>query len=146
MLARAAIDADAGVRTAAIGFLGARSGGDATQALINLLDRADDQEKVLTALTTPVEGRVPVIAASLAVADDERAAQLVMALTRMHRADADQALVDGAPAGRRTRAKGGRRKASPPASRRRRAAALRRAAHDDPDPEVRRVATLLLSE
>src|SRR5262249_24558502 len=121
------------------------SGGEATQALVGLLERDDDREKVLTALITPVEGRVPVLAAGLAIADDELAALLVMALTRMHRPDADPALLTAlthaASPGRKAAAQGVASSIATSA-----ASALRRAAHEDPDPEVRRVAALLLSE
>ena len=143
-LARTARDRDESVRNAAIGFLASRNGAAATGLLVDALGDARDPERVIAALSTPVAGRIDDLAAALATADDERAPHLVAALARMRQPAADVALqraLDGAnPAARKAAAAAVAAQPGTDA-----ALALRRVATADPDPEVRRVASLLLA-
>jgi HEAT repeat protein len=138
-------DPQEAVRNAAIGFLAARNGGRATRILIEAMHRAEDPERVIEALCVAVADRVATLAEALETADDELAALLVAVLARTRRADADQVVRDalsiGNPAARKAAASvvaaHGRADGM---------AALRGMADEDPDPEVRRVAALLLSQ
>ncbi len=94
LLAAAGVDADDGVRSAAINLLGARAGVDATQALLDLIQHPAIQERVVAALSRPVEGRVERLSDALRVATVETAPLVVSALARMRRAEAEAALVD----------------------------------------------------
>ena len=140
-LERAASDPAETVRTAAIGFLAGRSGPGATTALVHLLPAASDRERIVAALSVPVDGRVDALIDELARADDETAPLLVAALIRMRRSDAAAALVGAMdlpnPAARKAVA------SALPALRTRAARlALDDAAERDIDPEVRRIAAL----
>jgi HEAT repeat protein len=144
-LARASEDPDESVRNAAIGFLASRAGADATAVLIGRLRSAEDPERFITALALPVEGRAEAVVAALRVADDELAPRLVAVLARMRRPATDQLLrevltCDHVPA-RKAAATAVASQPGPAA-----AAALRRLVTDDPDPEVRRIAALLLAQ
>ena len=93
-LSQSATDSDESVRTAAIGVLSARVGTEATDMLIQLmLNQGEDTDKVISALSVPVEGRIAAITSSLKTADDELSPRLTSTLARMHRPDARAALV-----------------------------------------------------
>lgn len=139
----AGADDDAGVRNAAIGFLAGRSGEAATESLVSLLPNADDRERLIAALSLPSAGRLPALQKALEAADDELAQHLTSALARMRAPEADRALVEALQSPNVAARKavafavanlggGGQ-------------AALRRASELDADPEVRRIATLLLA-
>ncbi|HYO53585.1 HEAT repeat domain-containing protein [Archangium sp.] len=142
VLAKAAADPDESVRNAAIGHLESWRGPGATQVLLGLLPHVATQERVLAALSTPEDGRVPSLLGALELADEATAPLLASALARMHRPDAIAALVtalgltSGAP-GRRAAAAALAAIDTPEARR-----ALARLA-DDPDLEVRRFASPL---
>ena len=142
-LERAAADRDESVRTAAIGFLSSRSGGEATQSLIRILPGFAQRERVVEALSVWVDGRVDALVEALAWADDEIAPHLVAALVRIRRADAWRALVGAMtvpnPAARKAVAA-----ALPAVDTREARDALTRAATEDADEEVRRIASLVL--
>jgi HEAT repeat protein len=91
-LARALLDEDDAVRSAAIGYLGTRAGVEASTALIERLADPALHERLIAALAVPVEQRVETIVEALATADDERAAALVSALVRMRQPAAEEAL------------------------------------------------------
>lgn len=140
-LERAAADPDESVRNAAIGFLAGRSGHEPTAALVRLLARPGDRERVVSALSVFVYGRIDVLLDELAVADDETAPLMVSALVRTRRSESAAALARGMglanPAARKAVA------AALPALRTHQArAALQQAASHDVDPEVRRIAAL----
>ncbi len=143
-LADSAVDPDAGVSTVAIGLLSAVPGTAATLELANLLARSPAREQIVAALSVHLEGRVPGLSAALETADDETAGALTSALARMRRPDASAALL-----GTMTSANSRARKAAattlaglgqPDALE-----ILRVAATNDPEPEVRRVCSVLLS-
>ncbi|HXJ18789.1 MAG TPA: HEAT repeat domain-containing protein [Polyangia bacterium] len=143
-LARAAADPDERVRTAALGFLAATPGVPATKALIDLLPTAIRMDEVVNALSLHVEGRIPALAAALARADDERAAAITSALSRLRRSDADAALLAALQlpnvAARKAAATA---LAGVPGAEAK--AALRAAMNTDPEPEVRQICALLLA-
>ncbi|WP_437680836.1 HEAT repeat domain-containing protein [Sorangium sp. So ce131] len=144
-LVRAAGDADESVRAAATGFIAARPGVDATASLIALLAASRAPGPLLAALSTPVPGRVEGLLAALATADDELSPLLTAALARMRLPAASAALLEAlrlphAPA----------RKAAvstlAAVATREALAAIEHAARTDPDPEVRRVSSSVLSQ
>jgi HEAT repeat protein len=144
-LARAAADEDESVRGAAASFLAGRRGADATNAIITLLRKLPGDERLTAALANVVEGRVATVVGALETADDEIAPVLTGALARMQRADATAALhaalestnVCARKAAAPTLAAIGTPEAI---------ASLQRALTGDPDPEVRHIAALLLSQ
>ena len=143
-LVESATDPDVGVSTVAIGLLSAVPGTAATMELANLLARSSAREQIVAALSVHLEGRVPGLSAALETADDETAGALTSALARMRRPDATAALLGTMTSGN---------------PRARKAAAttlaglgqtdaleiLRVAAANDPEPEVRRICSVLLS-
>lgn len=157
-LARAAADADESVRTAAVGFLATNPTAAATRALVDLLRASPHGERILAALSIvpdarsgaldardAPEARIDGLLAALDAADDELAPRLTSALARMQRPDAWAAVIQAL--------------SSPNAPARKAAAAtlgaigtpeavetLRRASAKDPDPEVRRICALVLSQ
>jgi HEAT repeat protein len=144
-LAKAAQDTDENVRAAAVGFLSGHPGKEATGLLIDLLPLQAVKEPITAALALPVQGRIEGILDALGKADDETAPILTSALARMHNEQGEHALLQAmelssAPA-RKAAATTLAALRSKPAL-----AALRRAADADPDPEVRRIAALLLSQ
>jgi HEAT repeat protein len=144
-LARAAGDDDESVRSAAAGFLAGRRGGDATNAIITLLRKLPGDERLTAALANGVEGRVAAVVAALEGADDEIAPVLTGALARMNRADASAALLvamDSANVCARKAAAPTLAAIGTPDA----VAVLQRALTGDPDPEVRRISALLLSQ
>lgn len=150
---QAAVDADESVRRAAINFLAGRAGEEATRVLVELLPLSPERERISAALSIWTEGRIPALVELLAQADDELAPELVAALVRMHHLDANDALLrllslphppDKPPPGppaRKAVATALPILSSPEAF-----AVLQRAAAEDPDPEVRRIASLLLAQ
>jgi HEAT repeat protein len=144
-LEKAAGDRDESVRTAAIGFLAARPGREATQALVRLLAHESERDRIVGALSVFTPEHISGIVAALGDADDETAALLVSALVRMHRPEANLALVDAFALpnarARKAIASGLSAIGSAEAS-----LTLQRAAKADLDPEVRRIATLLVTQ
>jgi HEAT repeat protein len=144
-LGRAAVDADEGVRTAALGFLAARPTLAATETLIHLLGSGAPAERVLSALAIPSEERIAGVLSALQGAGDALATRLTSALARMRRPDAvaalDRALLLPNVAARRAAAVSLGALGTPVALQ-----ALRRASAGDPDPEVRRICALELSQ
>jgi len=137
-IARATEDRDEGVRSAAAGFLAARSEDAATRELIELVIRHPTRESLGHALARPATGRVEAIVHALATADDSVASALVGSLARMSSTEATAAM---------------RAMLQSPNDAARRTSALAllvlqdaesipllaRAALNDPDPEVRRI-------
>ena len=145
-LEHAAQDGDESVRTAAIGFLAARPGRGATDALVRLLAISPhERERLLSALALATPDHVAGILGRLADADDELAAQLVSALVRMRRPEANAALAQAFTLpnarARKAAASGLAAVSSAEGS-----VMLQRAAANDLDPEVRRIAGLLLAQ
>lgn len=144
-LSRAATDPDESVRSAAVSFLGGRPGPDATRRLIDLLRIPQLRPQVLEALSLPVDGRIEALLSSLDAAGEDLAPELTAALARMRRADATAALLQAFEG---PNAIARRAAASALSSVRSRDAiqALQRHASEDPDPEVRRVCSLVLAQ
>ncbi|MDC3960359.1 HEAT repeat domain-containing protein [Polyangium jinanense] len=144
-LVRAASDADESVAATAMGILAQRPGVEATRALVGLYAANPAAQRAFAALCAPLPGRIEGILESLATADDELAARLASALARMRRDSANEALLAALglpnPAARKaaatTLAALGTRQAH---------AALEQAASVDPDPEVRRVCSLVVAQ
>ncbi|HEX3903863.1 MAG TPA: HEAT repeat domain-containing protein [Polyangia bacterium] len=144
VLGASAVDPDPGVTTVAIGLLSTIPGVAATMELANLLVRSSARELIVAALSVHIEGRVSGLSAALETADDETAGALTSALARLRRPDATAALL-----GTMTSSNSRARKAAastlaglgqPDALH-----ILRVAAANDPEPEVRRICSLLLS-
>lgn len=143
-LSRAVSDENENVAAAALGILADIPGVVATQALIELLD-GPRSERVFLALATPVPGRVEGLVQALETADDELSALLATALARMRKENASAALVAALglrnAAARRAVATAlaavGMREAFP---------MLEQASAVDPDPEVRRVCSLVVAQ
>ncbi|HEX2568515.1 MAG TPA: HEAT repeat domain-containing protein [Polyangia bacterium] len=151
-LKQAAVDVDDSVRRAAINFLAGRAGEESTDALVELLPLSPERERITAALSVWTEGRIPALIALMAEADDELAPELVAALVRMQHPDANAALLRLLPTARPPDPPLG-----PPARKAVAAAlpilsspeaftVLQRTAAEDPDPEVRRIASLLLAQ
>jgi HEAT repeat protein len=144
-LKRAVDDDDENVSTAAIGFLGARRGSEATRILVGLLTRATLIGRAQLALLAPGEHRVAGLLSALQSADDEVAARLTGILARLNQPDATAALFEGMtlpnPAARKAAATTLVASGRPHTY-----AALHRLSQQDPDAEVRRVCTLLLAQ
>jgi HEAT repeat protein len=94
-LVTAAMDHDEGVRTAAIGVLGTMPGEPAARALIDLCGSRISRILALTALSNPLQGRVPAMLDALERSDDVTAGTLVALLARIQRADAIEGLING---------------------------------------------------
>jgi HEAT repeat protein len=141
-LAKASEDPEESVRTAALGCLAVRPGVEATAALIHMLEVTNAPERVVLALSSPVEGRIPGLVSALHGADERLATQLVSVLGRMGTLEATTALIELMAT-------------HPPVVRKAAAttlgalgtteavATLRRAAKDDTDLDIRRIAALL---
>ncbi len=145
MLARAVSDADESVRTAALGFIASRPGADATRLLIGFLADENVREKARGALTVPVQGRVEGLLQALEGADDELAPQLTSVLARLNRADATAALEQAATL-KTTAARKAAATTLAALGKRSSIDILKALAASDPEPEVRRVASLLLAQ
>ena len=143
-LGRAAMDEDESVRAAATGFLAGQPTVYATELLIDLLKTSPSAERVVEALSVHSDARVHGILAALETADDELAQQLTSALARMHHRAAKLALVSAMStanvAARKAAALSLAASRDPQGLE-----ALERSAVSDPDPEVRRVCSLLLA-
>jgi HEAT repeat protein len=143
-LVESADDPDPGVSAVAIALLSAVPGTAATMELANLLARSSAREQIVGALSVHLEGRVPGLSAALETADDETAGALTSALVRMRRPDATAALL-----GTMTSANSSARKAAATTlaglGQADALEILRVAAANDPEPEVRRVCSVLLS-
>ncbi|TKD06376.1 HEAT repeat domain-containing protein [Polyangium fumosum] len=144
-LVRAAGDNDESVAATAMGILAQRPGVEATRALVGLHAANPGTTRAFTALSAPLPGRIEGLLEALATADDELSAQLASALARMRRESANEALLAALglpnPAARKaaatTLAALGTRQAH---------VALEQAARVDPDPEVRRVCSLVVAQ
>jgi len=143
-LAGSAVDADEGVRTVAIRLLSAMPGTAATAALTGLLQDAAAREPILAALSIHVEGRIPGLAAALETADDETAGALTSALARLRRPDATAALM-GAMTSPNERARKAAATTLAGIGHHEAIEILKLAAEKDPDSEVRKICSLLLS-
>ncbi len=116
---------------------------------MRLLLRAPERERVVSVLALPSDGRIAGLTTALRDADDELAPLLVSALVRMRRPEANSALIAAFalpnPRARKAIASGLQSMIGLGAG----AEAfvvLQRAAAYDPDPEVRRIAALLLAQ
>lgn len=144
-LASATRDPDEQVRATALGLLAARPEPEATTLLVQQLVSGPSPERAKTALMLSSNGRVEGLLMALERADDELAPQLVSILARLDPPEAKAALLsaiklDG-PAARKAAAPALAAHADPEML-----TALREAADHDPDPEIRRISGLLLSE
>lgn len=144
-LGRAALDGDEAVRNAAIGVLAARPSSEATRLLIPLLQREDTRAQALLALSVPFPGRIAGIVEALSTADDDLSVNLVSALSRMQHPDAQEGLVRTSELGNAA-ARKAVTSALLAAGTIRTLTALRRMSQDDEDTEVRRVASVTLSQ
>jgi HEAT repeat protein len=144
-LGRAASDDDESVRVAAIGFLAAQRSTYASEVLIGLLRDTPEPDRVIAALSAPSDARVHAILSALNAADDELAQRLTSALARMHRREGTQALIAALAI---TNVAARRAAATTLAATRIEEGmlAVKRASTEDPDPEVRRVCSLLLAQ
>ncbi len=146
-LREAASDPDPEVWTAAVNLLAVRPGSAATGHLVALLqealqDRPERRERVLAALDVQMPGRLEGVLAALETADDELAPELASLLVRLGQEGHEallRALNLDSPAARRAAVTALGATDAVDAR-----AALGRLAKDDPDPEVRRVAALVL--
>lgn len=144
-LRRAAGDPSDVIRTAAIGFLAARPEPEATRGLIALLAKSENPAAVIAALANPGEGRVAGILQEAALADERLAPTLSSILARLHQPEATAGLYDllSSPNVNSRRAAvatlsaiGGQAVSS----------ALTKLAASDPDPTVRNLCALFLTQ
>jgi HEAT repeat protein len=137
-LVRAGADTDERVRGAAFNLLALRPGPQATRWLIERLAVGTDRERALSALASPVEGRIEGILSALETATSLSAVLLIDALLRMRRpngnAAAESALHLGNVHARRAAAAALAHVDAASAR-----DALAHAASLDSDPEVRRI-------
>jgi HEAT repeat protein len=143
-ICRAALgDPDESVRDSAIELLASQSLAPGLEALLSLLWREPDSERVISALGRRIEGRVSALSAALHTADPRTASALVAALSRIDTAESRTALLAALqlpnPAARRAAAEALTATRSPDALE-----ALVQAASHDPEPEVRRICALAL--
>ena len=143
VLEGAAHDHEESVRNAALAALGQRPGSQAAQALIGLLRAPEHTRGAQQALATPVAGRIDVIVAALAGADDELAPLLTSALARLAEPAAFTALIGalgtGTLAARKAAAASLGALGTGEALR-----AVRTASVEDRDEEVRRICAVVL--
>jgi HEAT repeat protein len=137
-------DIDPSVRAAALGFLAATPGVATTGMLADLLRTAADDEGVLSALSVHVEGRITGLLAALETADDEVAAAIIAALSRLQRPDATAAVM-GAMALPNVAARKAAAGALAVLASKEALTTLEHAAADDPAPEVRQICAVLLA-
>ena len=145
VLGAAVHDPDENVRMAAVGFLGARSGIEATTLLCGLLKHPALRERALVALGSPRAGRVAGLSIALLTSDDELAVLLTGLLARLNQPEATSALFEALAlpnaAARRAAATTlgalGSREAL---------AVLQRLSAEDPDAQMRRVCALILAQ
>jgi HEAT repeat protein len=143
-LAQSAVDPDPTVSTVAINLLSAVPGTAATLELTSLLSGSRAREQIVAALSVHIEGRVPGLSAALEIADDESAGALTSALARMRRADATAALL-GTMTSENSRARKAAATTLAGIGQTDALEILRVAATNDPEPEVRRICSVLLS-
>ncbi len=131
------------VREAALSLLAERQDDTAAHALVDAALRFELDHPVHRALSRPGTARVHAILTRLETADDRKAPLLVAALTRMHTEAATHALFDALaftnPTARAAAASALVASHADGAER-----AVELLAHNDPDPEVRRVCTAAL--
>jgi len=143
LLVQLAGDPDGDVASSAVGFLAERSGVTATLALIRLLGDVRHTDRIARALKEPRAGRVSALVAALQGADSVLA-PLLASILRGH-ADSEAALVAtlhrGGTAARQAAAAALAGMGSAEVHE-----ALEYAAIHDPDPEVQRLATVVLSQ
>lgn len=136
-------DSDENVQGAAISLLSGRRGAEAAQALIEAMQNPALRERVLIALSSPVEGRIEALVRALQVGANETIPDIAAALVRMRRAEASAAVEDAFRSGealtRRALAPSLAALQTPVAQH-----LLVSAAADDPDPQVRGVCAALL--
>ncbi|MBK9261324.1 MAG: HEAT repeat domain-containing protein [Polyangiaceae bacterium] len=137
-------DEDENVAAAALGILAAIPGVEATRALVGWLG-GPRHERVFLALATPVPGRVEGLVEALETADDERSAHLATALARMRKEYASAALV-AALGSRNAAARKAVATALAAVGMREAFPMLEQASALDPDPEVRRVCSLVVAQ
>jgi HEAT repeat protein len=137
-------DPDESVRSAAVTLLAGRPGLEATRTLIAELGNPSLQERVVQALSQPMDGRVDTLVVALRTASPEEAPRLVSALVRMRSSEAvaalEEAFTQDGPHIRRAVIPA--LAAVGTASARR---LLERAARDDADPQVRQISSAVLS-
>jgi HEAT repeat protein len=136
-------DADESVRSAAIALLASLRGLEATQALLAAIENPALHDRALSALATPVEGRVEGLGAALRTASADMVPHIVSALARMRRADSLAALEDafgGTSAPTRRAIAPALAALGMPSARK----LLELAAEGDDDPQVRDVCAALL--
>jgi HEAT repeat protein len=136
-------DSSPEIRDAALSLLADRNDDAAARVLVECALRYEPEHPAQRALSRPGSARVTAIASRLARADDRMAPVLVAALTRMHAENATSALFDALtltnPAARAAAAT-----ALVAARAEGAAEAVTALAHNDPDPEVRRVCSAAL--
>jgi hypothetical protein len=110
-----------------------------------LLVASRAQGPLLTALSTPVPGRIEGILDALATADDELSPLLTAALARMRLPGAHAALLEALQLPRAPARKAAATTLAAVATREG-FAAVERASRTDPDPEVRRVSASVLAQ
>jgi len=137
-------DPDESVRSAALGFLAAMPGAVTTGVLTDLLRSSGNDEDIVSALSVHVEGRITGLLAALETADDEVAAAVIAALSRLQRPDATAALM-GAMASPNVAARKAAASALAVLASKEALTTLRHAAADDPAPEVREICAVLLA-
>ncbi len=145
LLTRTARDPDENVKMAALGFLGSRSGVQATQLLAGFLKDPALCERARSVLATRHEHRVAGITSALQTADDELAVQLTSLLARLNQPDATAALFE-ALSSPNTAARKAAATTLGALGSREAFEALQRLSVQDPDPEMRRVCSLLLAQ
>jgi len=144
-LVRAADDADEAVAATAMGILAQRPGVEATRALIGIITAGGATHRAFAALSGPLPGRIEGILEALATADDELSAQLASALARMRRESANEALLAALGLHNAAARKAAATTLAALGTRQARSA-LEQAATVDPDPEVRRVCSLVVAQ
>ncbi|MFT3843068.1 MAG: HEAT repeat domain-containing protein [Myxococcaceae bacterium] len=145
VLTQAVADPDENVRAAAVSCLGSLPGPKATAALLGLLHDERERERVISMLSVDGPGRVEGLVGALSAADDALAVVVTSALARLRTKDAHPALLQamshGTVAARKAAAASLAASRTPEAM-----AVLQRAAEKDPDPVVRQVCAVLLSQ
>jgi len=144
-LSRAAYDPDDTVRSAAIGLLAQVGTIEATRVLCTLLNETATRALARTALSVPRSYRVAGISSSLSQADDELALELTRILARLNQPDALATLFEALTLPSTSARKAAATTLGAIGSRDA-FAALQRLAVADADPEVRRIAALLMAQ
>ncbi len=136
-------DADENVQSAAVSLLAGRRGVGAAEALLEAIRHPVLRERVVAALSAPVEGRIEALIRALRVGASDTIPDIAAALVRMRRPEASAALEDafrsGDAATRRALGPSLAALQTPSAQ-----ALLASAAAEDPDVQVRGVCAALL--